>query len=106
MNRNVGVERLYTLGDYKNIKFANEVVGIPEELANNPKVVELVFAQAYISCEIAYRKYVDMITEINAKYGKDAESVMEFLQEQRTKTWNELYTEISGTADNNEKETV
>ena len=104
MQKRIGVERLYYLGDYKNIKFASEVSEIPEELAMNETATELLFLQQYIGCELAYRKYVNMIETINETFtvekgGKkivDTEAVIQFLQEEKTQTLKQLYDEISG----------
>ncbi len=105
MKREVSVERLYYLGDYKNIKMGSTTTEIPEELALNNNAVELIFVQQYLACEIAYRKYIDMIDKINQEFsveirGKkvaDAQKVMEFLQEQRTQTLQELLQEAKQT---------
>lgn len=102
MERKVGVERLYYLGDYKNIKFTNEVSEIPELLSENDRVMELIHKQAYLACEFAYRQYVEMIEDINEKFttvenGRkvtDSQAVMEFLQSERTQTLKDLYEEI------------
>lgn len=108
MERSLNVERLYSLGDYKNIKFGNTITGIPEELVNNDKVTGLLFLQQVLSCEIAYRQYVELIERINKEFtveigGKkivNAEEVMQFLQDQRSSTLNELYEEIKQTKEN------
>ncbi len=91
MERSLGVERLYPLGDYKNIKFVNNLSGIPEELASNDRVVSLLFLQQALSCEIAYREYYDTIDRI-AK--EKIQNALGYLQEQREQTLAELYEEI------------
>lgn len=100
MQRDLGVERLYPLGDFKNIKFSTLLKDIPEELARNETVVGLLFLQQSISCEIAYRKYYDLVNKI----AKDKiENVLEYLEQQREQTMAELYEEIKKVT--NEKET-
>lgn len=104
MERNLKVERLYFLGDYKNIKFANELLNIPDEVATNVRLTELLFTSQFIACEIAYRNYVNMLEEMNEKYGMvrdgkkvvDPEAVLEFLNEQRTKNLQDILAEIDG----------
>ena len=92
MKRDLGIERLYPLGDFKNIKFSTVLRDVPEELAKNEKVVGLLFMQQSISCEIAYRKYYDMVNKIV----KDKiENVLEYLEQQREQTMAELYKEIT-----------
>ena len=113
MERNLDVERLYFLGDYKNIKFGNQLVNIPEKVAMNDKAVELLFLHQFLSCEIAYRRYVEMLDKISQEYsivknGKniaDPEAVMEFLQTERAQTFAQLYEEIKQTQEPQEKET-
>lgn len=122
MERTLFTERIYSLGDYKNIKFNNTLAGIPEELANNTKAIELLFTQQFLSCEIAYRKYYDMMEKIaeeftvlkNGKKIADTQAIIEFLQGERETTMSELYEEIkkvgeakeTSSLNKNEKETV
>jgi hypothetical protein len=95
MKRDIGVERLYPLGDFKNVKFSTVLKDVPEDLAKNEKVVGLLFMQQSISCEIAYRKYYNMIDRIV----KDKiENVLEYLEQQREQTMAELYEEIQKSA--------
>ncbi len=98
MKRDLGIERLYPLGDFKNIKFSTVLRDIPEELAKNEKVVGLLFMQQSISCEIAYKKYYSMVDKIV----KDKiENVLEYLEQQREQTMAELYEEIQKSAEKN-----
>ena len=107
MEGKLAVERLYSLGDYKNIKFVNELTGIPKEITNNMKALELLFFQQTLACEIAYRRYYDTISYISdnlstVKGGKtvvNAEEAMAFLLEQREQTFAQLYEEIKKTQD-------
>jgi hypothetical protein len=111
MQNKLSVERLYSLGDYKNIKFINELDGIPESFATNPKAMELLFFQQTLACEIAYRKYYEVIDYISTslstvKGGRtvvDAEQAMAYLLEQREQTFAQLYEEIKKTQEVNRK---
>lgn len=113
MERSLYTERLYSLGDFKNIKFNNTLTGIPAEIANNPKAIELMFTQQFLSCEIAYRKYYDMMEKISEEYtvvrnGKkiaDSQAVLEFLQSEREQTMAELYEEIKKVGESKEIKT-
>ena len=110
MERTLLTERLYSLGDFKNIKFNNTLTGIPEEVANNERAIGQMFFLQALSCEIAYRRYYDMIEKINEEFvtvknGRkvaDTEAVMTFLLEERQQTMKELYEELKK---NHEKET-
>lgn len=94
--RTLYVERLYSLGDFKNIKFSNALVGIPEHIAMNDRVVGMLFFQQALSCEIAYRKYYDVVNKIATEKIQD---VLGYLEEQRTQTLKELWEEISKAED-------
>lgn len=102
MERTIYAERLYSLGDYKNIKFSTALTGIPEELATNDRLAGLLFFQQSLACEIAYRRYYDTINKIATEKIQD---VLGYLEEQRTQTMTELYEEIKKTKENAKKET-
>ena len=91
MTRDLAVERLYFLGDYKNIKFSNVLKDVPDEIAQNDKAVELLYTQQFITVEIAYRKYYELIGKISKQ---KSEEVQEFLEAQRVQTMKELKEEI------------
>jgi hypothetical protein len=91
MDRALTVERLYYLGDYKNIKFTNSLTDIPENLAKNDKVTSLLFFQNALACEIAYRKYLETI-EIMVREKNDP---IPYLEEKREQTLAQLLEEIN-----------
>jgi len=61
MQRKIIVERLYPLGDYKNIKLIEEVSEIPEELANNSDYMEKLRKSVMASVELGFYDYVTML---------------------------------------------
>ena len=79
MKRKLSVERLYTLGDYRNIKIINEITDVPEELVN------LTFQQLTTECDQAYEDYKAMNEE-----RKNAEDVREFLKSEKERIAQEL----------------
>jgi hypothetical protein len=87
MERTLYTERLYSLGDYKNIKFSTALTGIPEHLANEEEIVGLIFVQQFLACEIAYRKYYDLIQKLTREGVQD---VIGYLENERNKTVQEL----------------
>lgn len=91
MERQISVERLYTIADYQNIKFISTLSGIPETVALNEKAMQLLFYNAFIECDIAYKNYMDLRqTMVKDK----VTNVLEFLEEERSKTHNQLLEEI------------
>lgn len=102
MQRTLSVKRLYSLGQFKNITFENVLSDIPEEMATNEKIVQLLYTQQYLACEIAYRNYYNLVERISKE---GVEDVLEFLENERNQTLTELYEEIKKTKENPQKET-
>lgn len=96
MERNLGVERLYTLGDFQNIKFSNTINGVPVELASNERIIALLFAQSALSCDIAYMEYKKRREAMKDEKVKD---VLTALKEEREATFMELKAEIDSVYD-------
>src|SRR5512139_413975 len=57
MNRSIKVERLYPLGDYKNVKFIEEINDIPQNVATNPEAMAKLHALLLASVDLLYYKY-------------------------------------------------
>jgi len=96
MKRNLTVERLYTLGDFQNIKFTNTITDIPQELSGNDNIIGLLFLQGGLSCDIAYSEYQRRRDAIKNEKVKD---VLERLKEEREQTYLELKNEIESVYD-------
>lgn len=58
MNRNLKVKRLYSLGDFKNIEFTDEICDIPEKFLLNKEVMENLSYLQLIRIELDYAKYI------------------------------------------------
>lgn len=83
MERKLLVERLYTLGDYQNIKFTSEISGIPDEHVLNNDVAQLLYFGQFVDCDIAYHKYVELRRSLAENKTK---SVLSQLEEAREET--------------------
>lgn len=81
--RSLGVERLYSLGDYKNIKFSDVINGIPEELYMYDDAIKKIRLLQIIDIEIMFRKYLELFKQLN---GMDYETAMEYLEDLRVNT--------------------
>ena len=89
MNRNLRIERLYPLGDYKNIKFYDEIEGVPEELAYNKEVVGLLQIMLMLQCDRGYLEYKKMLGDLTAKMNVDEMiAYVDDLREQTLQTLN------------------
>ena len=90
MARTLYVERFYNLpefGNYNNIKFSTAITKIPEELALNPKVIELMYIQQFLGMEIAYRQYLEIH---RSTLRMDAQEALETLKSYREKTLKDI----------------
>lgn len=67
MTRRLSVERLYSLGDYKNIKIISEVSDLPDEVD-----IEQIFKELFADIENAYLEYKLFTADL-----KESESVEE-----------------------------
>jgi hypothetical protein len=92
MERELSVERLYFLGNYRNIKFSNLLKGIPEHIAKSDRATSLLFFQQALACEIAYRKYYEIVESIAKEEIQDA---VGYLEKKREQTLEELLEEIN-----------
>jgi hypothetical protein len=57
MEQTIGVERLYTLGNYKNIKLSDIITNIPKELINNSSAQGLLRMLQFIRLDKSHIKY-------------------------------------------------
>lgn len=63
MNKTISVERLYSLGDYQNIKFKSEISNIGEEVLQDPIKVSALELLIIIDMEKNYRTYIDIVSK-------------------------------------------
>src|SRR5574339_307256 len=100
MKRDLSVERLFPLGDFKNIKFGTVLKDVPDELVGNENVAVLLYLQLALSCDIAYRRYFDTINKIAREKIQDARA---YLEEQRAEVMQQLREEIQKVAEEKSK---
>lgn len=62
--RTLGVERLFTLGDYKNIKFVDTISNLPAKIWNNSEAVSQLTTLQLVSIELAFRHYQQLVQGI------------------------------------------
>jgi hypothetical protein len=87
MTRTLGVERVFTLGNYKTIRFIDTIENIPEKLAFNAELVEKIRALQFITIEKDYRNYIAENRAVNAMTFEDAVTA---LDEERTATLEDI----------------
>lgn len=86
MNVKLNADRLYSLGDYKNIRFTSELTDLPPELISNGAINLLRYWQL-LDLEISFNKYLNLIRKVNELSKED---VLAFLEEERQQNLNDL----------------
>lgn len=80
MNRNLTVERTYSLGQYQNIKLHDEINDIPdvfeEELINEIRYLQL------IQLELDFRRYIQLVDKIHPYNTEEAIGLLEEIKVQ------------------------
>ena len=71
MKRNLSVERLFPLGDFKNIKFTSELKDIPEEIALNEDAVKALWLMMAFNTDMAYLRYYEVLERTAGKAIKE-----------------------------------
>ena len=98
MNKSLAVERIFSLGDYQNIKFTDTLTEIPEAILMNSEAVKLLRYLQLVDIEWAYTHYMDLRRR-SPKITKpeDIEAALSFVEEERTKTFEQLLNTIQTT---------
>lgn len=92
MSKTISVERLYTLGDYKNIKLGDTITDIPDNLAIDKNVIDSLRFIQFLDLELAYRKYLKLAEKFQGKSIEDAIDLIEDLRVNEFNVLRELLT--------------
>lgn len=92
MERKISVERLYSLGQYQNVKFIDEITNIPESIALNREAMNLIAYSQILQAEKAYYNYfrLRMDTLPKGKLEDVIVDTIEAVEEEQSKTWEQL----------------
>jgi hypothetical protein len=93
MSRTISVDRLYSLGDYRNIRFVDTLEDT-EGVFKDEDVIQLVKNLQFQSAELAYRNYIKLakeIVDIEKNNPDDKEAmVIEHIEQQRLNTLEQI----------------
>jgi hypothetical protein len=94
MEKKISVERLFSLGDFKNIKFYDEITEIPEEVANNPEASSLLRYLQLLEIEYSYNHYMLLVEKL---YGHKLplDEILELLEKERSLVFENLLKVIN-----------
>lgn len=90
MNRELGFERVYKLGDFKTARFSDVIRDIPQDILLNPDAVNTLRILQFIQVEKSYYTYLKLRNNLREM---DENSAIDVLDELNTKTVRE-YNEI------------
>lgn len=88
MNRNLRTERLFSLGDFKNIKFCDEITEIPQELILNKEAMSHLYFYQLLQIEQAFIKYMKLSDEL-IRLGQ-YEKMLEYIEELREQNFKDI----------------
>lgn len=102
MRSKIATERLYSLGNYSNIKFSSEISELPDEAVLNPEVIPTLRFLQLIDCELAYNRYIELVESF---VGKERGEIIAQLETHKQTTYDELFKHIiKEQQENTEKE--
>jgi hypothetical protein len=87
MNRSLGIERVFSLGDYKSIRFSDIINELPQEVMLNQELIDKLRYLQMLNVDAAYQLYVDMNRRINRI---PEEEKLSFLIEEKLNTLDDI----------------
>lgn len=91
MQAKIAVERIFSLGDFKNIKFTEEITEIPEEVLLNPEAMGHL---RYIQLLDIDRQFNVYVYNNEAFKGDTTVATIEALEDERTRTFELLLKDL------------
>lgn len=101
MNRTLRVKRLWSMGQFNNIQFEDEVSDIPENIALNQKAIGLLYNLMVLEMEMAQKEYLRVFEKYPAfmRIFPDSVAVINetvlAIREERNRTYDEFMKEIT-----------
>lgn len=96
MNKTISIERIFSLGDYQNLKATDTITEIPDAVASNPDAIRLLRYLQLVDIEWTYIKYMKLrSSEPKLSNVEAIETALSFIEDERRTTFVELLTAIS-----------
>jgi hypothetical protein len=84
MERSIKLERLFSLGNYKNIRLDDGVDNIPQNMWTNKEVMENLNFLIMLSIELSFRRYLKLSEKIQ---DMKLEESIEYLDKVKSDTY-------------------
>ena len=95
MNKTIAIERIFSLGDYQNLKVTDTITEIPDAIASNPDAVKLLRYLQLVDIEWSYVKYMKLrASEPKLANVESIEAALAFIEDERTRTFEDLLNTI------------
>lgn len=91
MNKSISVERIYSLGDYQNIKFTDTILEIPQAILENADAMKNIRYLQLVDVEWAYLRYMKLRSLL--PQGR-LDEALEYVETERARTFEDLLKEI------------
>jgi hypothetical protein len=98
MKRSLKTERLFSLGDWKNIRFHDEFLEIPEEYLTDKKFIDDIRMLQLLNVDVSFREYVKL--QESELVGKDLDEALERLNELRDEMYGSIMSRLDKDKDN------
>jgi hypothetical protein len=93
MERNLSVERTYSLGQYQNIKLFDSIGELPVEAITNPELVKQIRQLQLVQLELDYRNYIKLAEKLHPVSMDEAVAILEELKVNTIDTIKELFND-------------
>jgi hypothetical protein len=80
MNRTSQIDRLYPLGDYRNIRFSDTIADIPDKLAMDSEFMAAIRYLQMVEIEITFRRYIELTNKVGTIKFEEAMKILEDLR--------------------------
>lgn len=94
MKRKITTTRLFSLGDFKNISFTDEIEDIPEEVAMDNKAMALLRSIQLFQIERSYLKYMKLRETTHHMSIEESIELIDELDVISSKKFNELFLDV------------
>lgn len=96
MNKEISVERIFSLGDYQNIKFTDTIKEIPDVVASNPDAIKYLRYLQMIDIEWSYINYARLrASQPKLTSPEVIEEAINFIESERVTTFEKLLASLS-----------
>lgn len=86
ITRSLGIERVYNLGDYKSIRFSDNISNLPDRVVFNSALVDKIVYLQLLNVELHYRQYLELAKKINTYGVERVAEAIQLLEDEKTAT--------------------